>query len=60
MGIAELLTREGEINIARRIEDGIGRATAVAEHPGTIAFLLKQYDLSVAEEARITTSSQVL
>jgi RNA polymerase primary sigma factor len=54
MGTVELLTREGEINIARRIEDGIGQVqSAVAEYPGTIAFLLKQYDLFVAEEARI-------
>ncbi|GAM62597.1 RNA polymerase sigma factor rpoD [Vibrio ishigakensis] len=37
MGTVELLTREGEIDIAKRIEDGINQVQAsVAEFPGTI------------------------
>tara|TARA_B100001094_G_scaffold333376_1_gene411227 strand:+ start:8138 stop:9955 length:1818 start_codon:yes stop_codon:yes gene_type:complete len=55
MGTVELLTREGEINIAKRIEDGISQVQrAVSEYPGTIEQLLHQYDRFLAEEIRIT------
>ncbi|WMY95088.1 MAG: RNA polymerase sigma factor RpoD [Arsenophonus sp.] len=44
MGTVELLTREGEIDIAKRIEDGINEVQcAVAEYPESIAYLLNQY-----------------
>ncbi|WMY96868.1 MAG: RNA polymerase sigma factor RpoD [Arsenophonus sp.] len=44
MGTVELLTREGEIDIAKRIEDGINEVQcAVAEYPESIAYLLEQY-----------------
>ncbi|CRK85912.1 RNA polymerase sigma factor RpoD [Candidatus Providencia siddallii] len=45
MGTVELLTREGEIDIAKRIEDGINQVQcAVAEYPETINYLLEQYE----------------
>ncbi|MFM2477704.1 RNA polymerase sigma factor RpoD [Celerinatantimonas sp. MCCC 1A17872] len=54
MGTVELLTREGEIDIAKRIEDGINQVQcSVAEYPDTIAMLLDMYDQYQAEELRI-------
>ncbi len=51
----ELLTREGEIDIAKRIEDGINRVQcSVAEYPEAITYLLEQYDRVEAEEARLS------
>lgn len=45
MGSVELLTREGEIDIAKRIEDGINEVqSAVAEYPEALTYLLEQYD----------------
>ena len=45
MGSVELLTREGEIDIAKRIEEGINEVqTAVAAYPEAITYLLEQYD----------------
>lgn len=45
MGSVELLTREGEIDIAKRIEDGVNQVQrSVAEYPKTISYLLKQYE----------------
>ncbi len=55
MGTVELLTREGEIEIARRIEDGIRQVLAsIAEYPETISMLLDEYDRYQAEEIRLT------
>lgn len=55
MGTVELLTREGEIDIAKRIEDGINQVQAsVAEFPGTIPYILEQFDKVQAEELRLT------
>ncbi|KFI09835.1 RNA polymerase sigma factor RpoD [Vibrio coralliilyticus] len=55
MGTVELLTREGEIDIAKRIEDGINQVqNAVAEYPGTIPYILEQFDKVQAEELRLT------
>ncbi|WP_261816604.1 RNA polymerase sigma factor RpoD [Vibrio gallicus] len=55
MGTVELLTREGEIDIAKRIEDGINQVQAsVAEFPGTIPYILDQFDKVQAEELRLT------
>ncbi|MFA0456775.1 RNA polymerase sigma factor RpoD [Vibrio breoganii] len=55
MGTVELLTREGEIDIAKRIEDGINQVQAsVAEFPGTIPYVLEQFDKVQAEELRLT------
>jgi RNA polymerase primary sigma factor len=45
MGAVELLTREGEIEIAKRIEEGqIQMLTALATYPETIAELLSEFD----------------
>jgi RNA polymerase primary sigma factor len=55
MGTVELLTREGEIDIAKRIEDGINQVQcSVAEYPGTIPYILEQFDRVQAEELRLT------
>ena len=50
MGTVELLTREGEIAIAKRIEEGIRDVlTALAYFPGTITYLLDRYNDASAE-----------
>ncbi|OLQ77491.1 RNA polymerase sigma factor RpoD [Photobacterium proteolyticum] len=55
MGTVELLTREGEIDIAKRIEDGINQVQcSVAEYPTAIAHLLEQFDKVEADELRLT------
>ncbi|WP_233078836.1 RNA polymerase sigma factor RpoD [Rheinheimera soli] len=55
MGTVELLTREGEIDIAKRIEDGINQVqTSVAEYPEAITYLLEQWDKFEAEEIRLS------
>jgi RNA polymerase primary sigma factor len=55
MGTVELLTREGEIDIAKRIEDGINQVQcSVAEYPEAINFLLDQWDACEAEQMRLT------
>jgi len=55
MGTVELLTREGEIDIAKRIEDGINTVqSSVAEYPEAITYLLEQWDKYEAEEIRLS------
>ncbi|MBT1064789.1 RNA polymerase sigma factor RpoD [Bowmanella sp. Y26] len=55
MGTVELLTREGEIDIAKRIEDGINQVQcSVAEYPEAITYLLDQWDQFEAEEIRLS------
>ncbi|MFQ3237187.1 MAG: RNA polymerase primary sigma factor [Paraglaciecola sp.] len=55
MGTVELLTREGEIVIAKRIEEGINQVQcSVAEYPEAITYLLDQWDLYEAEEIRLS------
>ena len=45
MGAVELLTREGEIKIAKRIEDGMNQMLeALASHPETVSMLLGEFD----------------
>ncbi|XRX43144.1 MAG: RNA polymerase sigma factor RpoD [Buchnera aphidicola (Tetraneura sorini)] len=45
MGSVELLTREGEIDIAKRIEEGINQVqSSVSEYPKAITYLLNQYE----------------
>ena len=54
MGTVELLTREGEIQIAKRIEDGLNQVLkALSEYPGAVATLLYSYDAVVAGEMRL-------
>jgi RNA polymerase primary sigma factor len=55
MGTVELLTREGEIEIAKRIEEGINQVQiSVAEYPEAITYLLEQWDKFEAEEMRLS------
>ncbi|MGL4476429.1 MAG: RNA polymerase sigma factor RpoD [Shewanella sp.] len=55
MGTVELLTREGEIVIAKRIEEGINTVqSSVSEYPQAIAMILEQYDQYIAEEIRLS------
>lgn len=55
MGTVELLTREGEIVIAKRIEEGLRELMkAMACFPGTVAKVLEEYDLVDSEERRLS------
>jgi RNA polymerase primary sigma factor len=55
MGTVELLTREGEIELAKRIEDGIRQSTeAIATCPSTIAGVLQIMDMVEADQIRLT------
>ncbi len=55
MGTVELLTREGEIDIAKRIEEGINQVQcSVAEYPEAITYLLEQYDRIASDQARLS------
>ncbi len=55
MGTVELLTREGEIDIAKRIEEGIrGVMTALAQFPGSVDEILEAYNLTLQEEGRLS------
>ncbi len=55
MGTVELLTREGEIQIAKRIEDGENQVLlALANYPETIAELLRVYARVGAGEVRLS------
>ena len=50
MGTVELLTREGEIAIAKRIEEGIRDVlAALAGYPGTVDYLLDTYSFVTRE-----------
>jgi RNA polymerase primary sigma factor len=54
MGTVELLTREGEILIAKRIEEGIRDVLhALAGFPGTVDRILDVYDQSQTEEGKL-------
>ena len=54
MGTVELLTREGEIEIAKRIEEGKYQVLQkVAGYPGSIQMLLDRYDKVALEECRL-------
>ncbi|WP_455203826.1 RNA polymerase sigma factor RpoD [Kaarinaea lacus] len=54
MGTVELLTREGEIEIAKRIEDGVNQVySALGRYPGTIVELLKIFNHIDTEELRL-------
>ncbi|MCL1141954.1 RNA polymerase sigma factor RpoD [Shewanella gaetbuli] len=55
MGTVELLTREGEIVIAKRIEEGINTVqSSVSEYPQAIAMILEQFDQYEADEIRLS------
>ena len=55
MGTVELLTREGEIEIAKRIEEGIRDVMgAIAHFPGTVAGILDSFDRAITDGTRLT------
>lgn len=55
MGTVELLTREAEVEIAKRIEDGLLQVQeALAFFPETVETLLAEWDLVCCEEKRLT------
>lgn len=55
MGTVELLTREGEIVIAKRIEEGIYQVLkSLANYPETIHLVLEDYKLVLADEMRLS------
>ncbi|GHE39789.1 RNA polymerase sigma factor RpoD [Vulcaniibacterium thermophilum] len=54
MGTVELLTREGEIAIAKRIEEGLNQVQAsLASFPGTIRAILDDYEQHKAGKKRL-------
>ncbi|TVO78454.1 RNA polymerase sigma factor RpoD [Sedimenticola selenatireducens] len=55
MGTVELLTREGELKIAKRIEEGQNQVlTALSTFPETIINILELFDKVETEEMRLT------
>ena len=55
MGAVELLTRAGEIEIAKRIEDGLNQMlSSLAMYPNTVADLLALYDRVDAGDMKLT------
>jgi RNA polymerase primary sigma factor len=55
MGTVELLTREGEIKIARRIENGLNQAmSSLARYPDTMRLILERYNQVRQEEAKLS------
>ena len=55
MGTVDLLTREGEIRIAKRIEKGLTQAmAALASFPPTVTTMLHNYARVEAEELKLT------
>ncbi len=54
MGTVELLTREGEIAIAKRIEEGLGQVQAsLGLLPSIVAVVLEDYELHKAGKKRL-------
>ncbi len=55
MGTVELLTREGEIKIARRIESGLNQAmSALARFPDTMTMILQKFQEVREEKTKLT------
>ncbi|MEX2326515.1 MAG: sigma-70 family RNA polymerase sigma factor, partial [Pseudomonadales bacterium] len=55
MGTVPLLTREGEITIAKRIEEGIRETmTILSRYPGVVERVLTEYDRVIEEEGELT------
>ncbi|KTD30010.1 RNA polymerase primary sigma factor [Legionella micdadei] len=55
MGTVELLTRDGEIRIAKRIEEGIYQVLkSLAHYPETVELVLQDYDRVATEEMRLS------
>ena len=55
MGSVELLTREGEIEIAKRIEEGTRELmAAIADWPSNVALVIKEWDKVLEGEKKLT------
>jgi RNA polymerase primary sigma factor len=55
MGTVELLTRDGELRIAKRIEEGLNQVlTSLSVYPRSIEKLIEIFDRVEREEARLT------
>jgi len=55
MGTVDLLTREGEIDIAKRIEEGINEVqSSISKYPYSITYILSQYERVKNREMRLT------
>lgn len=55
MGTVELLTRQGEIAISKRIEEGVLQTLkALASYPEIIGALLREYDRFIQQEIRLS------
>jgi len=55
MGTVELLTRQGEIVIAKRIEEGLRQIlNAIAEYPEIVADILAQYEKTKLDETKLS------
>jgi len=55
MGTVELLTREGEILLAKRIEEGLRDVmSAIAYFPSAIPLVLETFDQAFSEEGRLS------
>ena len=55
MGTVELLTREGEIKIARRIENGLNQAmSSLARYPDTMRLIFERYNEVKEDEAKLS------
>ena len=54
MGTVELLTREGEIEIAKRIEEGTRELmSSIAEWPDIVDYIIEEYDLIEKDERKL-------
>ena len=55
MGTVELLTREGEIAIAKRIEEGLNQVhSSLASFPWSIHLLVEDYDQHIEGKKRLS------
>ncbi len=55
MGTVELLTREGEIAIAKRIEEGLNQVqNALSSFPWTVQMLIEEFDLYLDGKKRLS------
>lgn len=55
VALFELLTREGEVALAKRIEDGLGQVQAsMAGFPQVVEFLLEEYEQHLSGKRRLS------
>ncbi len=55
MGTVELLTREGELKIAKRIEEGLNQVlSALSVYPRSVAKLIELFDMVEKDERRLS------